>query len=188
MDNQQLINLIIEKLNIIDDIKLLEYIYTKVISMTEYQTLVLCHGKKHRKIKGLKGRAVYVDPSKKVEADVQDIFPSESFTKKYGHVIFNDALLMGCPFNVMVYSRENFTLKPDFWVNLNKSIKKKGKVYIYWACDILRNNPVKLTIESIKNNVSLYGFKYDKCTKSPYIRVNEFLNDKAHILIKINEV
>nr|QBK86103.1 MAG: hypothetical protein LCMAC101_06980 [Marseillevirus LCMAC101] len=158
-------------------------------SLKYYKTLVLCHGRSHRKYENLDDRrTVYVDPEETSGADLQDTFPSLAFTKKYGNQLFDDALLIKCPSFIFDSnpSGKRRELKSNFWNKLNVVLRMNSKVYIYWPHMDLSESSDTLwgvTVRLIVANSEEYGFKYDGFIETPYSRGGKYI--AAYTLTKI---
>ncbi len=129
-----------------------------------YQTLVICHGRKHLRIRNLDyDTTLFVDPSSKSGSDLQAAFPSNEFDNLYGTLKFKTAILVRCYRSVFI--SDDDVLIPKFWLRLNKSLVNGGNVYIDSDCKKLSKSD---EMDDILRESQQYGFKYKGCDQLPY--------------------
>ena len=144
-----------------------------------YQTLVICHGRKHARIMNLDyDTALFVDPSPESGSDLQSAFPSEKFNNLYGTLKFKNAILVRCYRSVLI--SDDDVLIPKFWIRLNKSLVNGGNVYIDSDCKKLSESD---EMDDILQESQQYGFKYKGCDQLPYYNFTA----NGYILTKTRE-
>ncbi len=149
--------------------------------LVQKQILVVCHGRKHQMIYNLDYKnAFFVEPDKKNQPDLVGEFPSKEFQNTVKNHKFKQALFVTCPVCIMINlpAFEGYVegkaeqLKPDFWIQLNKYLQIEGLVYILGpVCSRLHQNIIWSNFEkALKDQLPLYGFKYDRCGETPYTK------------------